>query len=330
MSLDHFHRPSSLAEALDLKARYGADARFVAGGTDLLVKMRAGVVAPGAIIDLNRLAELRTMVRGDGVLRIGACVTAATVREDRWLCRHFPALTRAARWLGGPQMQHVATIGGNLANASPAADTVPALMAAGATVVLEKTGGHREMPFEDFLAGPGRTVIEADEIVREVRVPLASFDPPDPRPAEGFADDVRLNRWASRGSVPGSGEWTTNAFYKVGPRLAQVISVACFAGWLRVRDGVVVDARFAYGSAAPVTKRGLHGEEAVKGRALDPDVIESAVAAISNDISPIDDVRGSAAYKSALCANATRAFLQDAAGRDLAAPPVPAAGGPAK
>jgi len=313
--VERFERPESLKEALRLKAEFGADARPVTGGTDLLVKMRAGHAAPRILLDLTHIPRLNEIRRTKTELLFGATVTAAQCIRDPHIRSAFPALWRAAEWLGGPQMQHVGTLGGNLANASPAADTVPALMVAGAKVKLTSASASRVLAFEDFLVGPGRTVIAPDELVEEIRVPLKSLEPADPRPLLNAEDAFRLNVIPLHdNAVKPKGEFTTNMFYKAGARLAQVISIACMAGWARMRDGKVVDVRLAYGSAAPVTRRGLNAENAVRGKRLTPELVEEAVRALTGDIKPISDVRGSADYKRVLCENYTRAFLQDAAG----------------
>jgi CO/xanthine dehydrogenase FAD-binding subunit len=316
--IEAYHRPTTLGEALELKSRHGAEARFVVGGTDLLVKLRAGIVGPRHIIDLSRVSELRGMRRTDTHLVFGATTTAEDCIGEPWIREQFPALWRSAQWLGGPQMQHVATLGGNLGNASPAADTVPSMMVAGAEITLAGAAGTRKLAIEDFLVGPGRTVIAPGEIIREIAVPLAAFAPADPRALLNPADAFRLNVLPARGPLPdGTGEWTTNMFYKAGARLAQVISIVCMAGWARMDGRRVVDIRLAFGSAAPVTKRGLNAESVVRGRELTADLVEEAAAAVLNDVSPITDVRGSADYKRLLCQNYTRLFLQDLAGLKL-------------
>jgi xanthine dehydrogenase FAD-binding subunit len=322
--IQKFFRPATWRDALALKAEWRGDARAVAGGSDLLVKIRAGHAAPRAIIDVHQIERLKRLERTKTHLVLCAGVTAAQCIRDPWIRDQYPALWRACQWLGGPQMQHMATLGGNLANASPAADTVPALMALGATVKLTSVKTSRIMPLEDFLVGPGRTVIAPDELIEEIRVPLKGFDPADPRPLLDPQDAFRLNAVPRHdASAPPPADYTTNMFHKAGARLAQVISIACMAGWVRVKGGKVADARLCYGSAAPTTRRGLNAEAALKGQVLSRDVIEAAVAALAKDIAPIDDVRGTAAYKRALCENHTRLFLQDAAGLPLTAAPRP-------
>ena len=318
--IQEFFQPRSLGEALELKQQWGVDARPVVGGSDLLVKIRAGIISPKAILDLSRVAELGRFERDDEELVIGANVTAEQCIRDPWIHEHFPALWRACQWLGGPQMQHVGTLGGNLANASPAADTVPAIMVAGGVVKLTSLRGSRLLAVEDFLVGPGRTKIEPDELIEEISVPMASFTPRNPRTLLTAADESRLNAAPQHEALDPAreDEYTINMFYKAGARLAQVISIACVAGWARMKGRTVADIRLAYGSAAPTTKRGRRTEEAVKGKALTPALIEQACAVVAQDVSPIDDVRGSGEYKMMLCTNYTRLFLRDLAGLEPA------------
>ncbi|MCB2153320.1 FAD binding domain-containing protein [bacterium] len=318
--IQEFFQPRSLGEALELKQQWGADARPVVGGTDLLVKIRDGIVAPKAILDLSRVPELRRFERREDAFVFGAAVTAERCIRDAWIHEHFPALWRASQWLGGPQMQHVGTLGGNLANASPAADTVPALMVAGAVVKLTSLRGSRTLAIEDFLVGPGRTRIEPDELIEEISVPMTSFNPANPRKLLTAADEFRLNVTPRHAPLDATSdqEYTINMFYKAGARLAQVISIACVAGWARMKGNTVVDIRLAYGSAAPTTKRGHRTEEMVRGKQLTPTLIESACEAVAQDISPIDDVRGSGDYKLMLCTNYTRLFLRDLIGLEPA------------
>ena len=292
----------------------GASLRAVCGGTDLLVKLRAGHAVVPHFLDLTRIEALKGHGRRDGELVFGAACTAEECVRDPWIEEFFPALWRACQWLGGPQMQHVGTLGGNLANASPAADTVPALMVAGAKVTLVNARGRRTVAFEDFLVGPGRTVLAADELVADIRVPLTTFENPDPRPLLNGGAKYRLDVVPEHDPTVAAAEFTTNMFYKAGARLAQVISIACVAAWARVKSGRIEDVRFAYGSAAPTTRRGRTAEDVLRGQALDASAIEAAVEAVNRDISPIDDIRGSAEYKRAICRNFTRAFLRDLAG----------------
>ncbi len=169
-----YARPESLAETYAL---LGAEpgARLLAGGTDLLVGVRKGTVVPPLVIDVKRVAELQGgIVERDGTLRIGAGTVLTDVIADRRVQEAYPALVEAARVVGSIQIRNRATLAGNLCNASPAADTVPPLLVAGAQLELASPAGHRRVPLAEFLIGPGRTVLEPAELVTAIELPLAA------------------------------------------------------------------------------------------------------------------------------------------------------------
>ena len=166
-------RPKSLAELFDLRRVHGADARILAGGTDLLVRVRKGSGWPDAIVDLKSVRELNADISElDGRIRIGARVVMTDVIEKKRMQEHFPALVEAARVVGSVQIRNRATLAGNLCNASPAADTAPPLLAHGAIVNLVGESGSRQLPLAEFFEGPGRTVLAPDEIVESIDLPL--------------------------------------------------------------------------------------------------------------------------------------------------------------
>jgi carbon-monoxide dehydrogenase medium subunit len=152
---------------------HGPGARLLAGGTDLLVRAKKGFELPSVVIDLKRVAELRDDITGyDGGIRIGARAVMTDVIDNKWLREHFPALIEAAMAVGSVQIRNRATVAGNLCNASPAADTAPALLAYGARLNLVSESGKRHVPLDDFFAGPGRTVLAPGEIVESIDVQL--------------------------------------------------------------------------------------------------------------------------------------------------------------
>lgn len=168
-----YMRPNSLDELLALMRQHGKDARLLAGGTDLLVRLRTATDWPRVVIDLKRVAELRADVtQVDGRVRIGARTVMTDVIENTIVRQHFPALVEAARVVGSVQIRNRATLAGNLCNASPAADTAPVLLAYGATVNLASASGLRQLPLEEFFAGPGRTVLNTGEIVASIDLSL--------------------------------------------------------------------------------------------------------------------------------------------------------------
>jgi carbon-monoxide dehydrogenase medium subunit len=167
-----YHRPDSLAAASELLGREGAIA--LAGGTDLLVAMRHAKIRPSLMVDLKSVMDLRDEITnyGSHTLEIGGRVVMRQVIDDSSVSRHFPALMKAASVVGSVQIRNRATLAGNLCNASPAADTAPALIAYSATVCVTGPGGARTVPVEDFFVGPGSTVLAEDEIVTSVRIPI--------------------------------------------------------------------------------------------------------------------------------------------------------------
>ncbi len=167
--------PASLDELLRLLDQYGPDAKILAGGTDLIVRLRSGRMLPRIVIDLKRVASLRPdIVEADSCLRIGARTVMADVISDDRIRRHFPALAEAAGVVGSVQIRHRATLAGNICNASPAADTAPALLVYDAVANLAGLHGPRRVPLCAFFTGPGRTVLQRAEIVESIDLPLAA------------------------------------------------------------------------------------------------------------------------------------------------------------
>ncbi|MFH1533000.1 MAG: FAD binding domain-containing protein [Pseudomonadota bacterium] len=277
-----------LAACLELKARFGANALPVAGGTDASLRLRSGQWRPAVLFSL-RASCLHHLKRTDDELTIGACVTMATLAADDAVRTTWSALAVAAGGLGSPLIRNLATLGGNLGNASPCADTAPPLLVYEAQIVVRSTRGLRSLPVERFFTGPGGTAMKEDELIIEVRVP---------RPPEG----------------------TVATFRKFGPRRANVIAASSLATALTFQDGVVARARLAAGSVAPTPLRLLRVEGFLLGRAAtdlaDPRIREEAAELLLEEVVPIDDVRGSAWYKGRVAANALIRELAAAAEKE--------------
>ena len=170
-----YARPNDLSDALSLLAEHGPDARVLAGGTDVLVRLRSGQMRPGIVVDVKHIGELRPdIVETDGRLRIGARAVMTDIIADLRIRRHCPALVEAAAVVGSVQIRNRATLAGNICNASPAADTAPVLLAHGATVNLIASSGPRHVPLHEFFIAPGRTVLGPGELVESIDLPLAS------------------------------------------------------------------------------------------------------------------------------------------------------------
>lgn len=264
-----YHQACDLADALKLAGEFGSRKRVLAGGTDVLVRLKEGMVDESVIVDISRVAELRTIREEAGIVHIGACVTHADIAHSDVVQLHGCALAMAAERVGGPQIRNMGTIGGNVANASPAGDTIPALVVLDATVVLASVRGTRTVPILDFFTGPGRSVLCSDELVTEV-------------------------------SFPATGAREFTRFRKLGSRQAMTISTASVAVYFRL-DGRhrIVQARIAFGSVAPTVVRALKTEELFRRLPGMPawDTVRGAAQMAWKEVAPIDDLRASALYR---------------------------------
>lgn len=275
-------RPTTLAEALAFAATQAGKPGGVtplAGATDLFVPFNAGQLAPTTFLDLQGIAELARAPRWDGdTYRLHALSTYTESRRDPRVVERLPLLAAAARELGALQIQNRGTWVGNVANASPAADGVPALLAYHAVLELASVRGRRPVPLEAYFTGYKQSVRAPDELI--------------------VAIDVK---------VPGPG--ARHFFRKVGTRRMQAISKVVAAGVLELGEaGVVARATLALGSVAPVTLRARHVEEALLGRRLDAATTEAAARAVHEDIAPIDDIRSTRLYRARIAERLVRAF----------------------
>lgn len=259
--------PRTLDEAVGAFAAAAGAARILAGGTDLLVQMRTGAVRPELIIDIKSIDEMTTIVETvDGGFCIGAAVSGAVLAEHPRFGEVWPGVLEAVNLIGSTQVQGRASPGGNLCNASPAADSVPAMVAAAARVTVQGPNGRREIPVEAVLAGPGRTTLAPGEIV-------VSFSLP-PRPK-------------------GSGD----AYLRMIPRTEMDIAVVGCGVNLTLKDGIVTAARVGLGAVAPTVLLVADAAKALIGSTLDETALEQAAAACRAACRPIDDKRGTIAYR---------------------------------
>ncbi|MEO1688151.1 MAG: FAD binding domain-containing protein [Pseudomonadota bacterium] len=265
-------RPATLPEALNALA--SAERRVAAGCTDLLAATAAKTL-PGPALDITAIPELRAIERSEEGLRLGAAVTWTQVARAN-LPPALRGLQQAARQVGALQVQNRGTLGGNLCNASPAADGVPPLLTLDAQVELRCAAGLRRLPLPAFLTGPRRTACRADELLTAILIPAAALG------GEG-------------------------AFLKLGARAHLVISIAMTAARLRLKDGVVAEAALAVGACGPVAVRLPQVEAALIGRAPDPARIDDASVAAA--LSPIDDLRADAAFRARGAAELLRRTL---------------------
>lgn len=272
--------PRTLDEALALVRAEPGVWRPFAGGTDLMVLLEAGRLEHRKFFSIRHLKELRGVSESDGQVRVGALTTYTDVRRSELLRRFFPMLGQAARETGGIAIQNRGTVGGNIANASPAADTPPALLAYGAEVELVSAEGARRVSYAEFHTGYKQTLMREDELLAAVILP---------KPTEGARHFYR----------------------KVGTRRAQAISKVCFAALAEVEGDSLKEVRIALGSVAPVVLRCRRTEEVLRGRRLDEEVLSAAVYEVAREVTPIDDVRSTARYRTRVTQNLLREFLRE-------------------
>lgn len=282
-SFEYF-APTTVEELAALLARYGEKAKVLAGGTDLLVAMKDRLLRPAYVIDIGDLAALQGLVYEEGRgLNIGAGVKIAALERSPVVRDRYHALYQAARQLGSPQVRAMATVGGNCCNASPAAETPPALIALEATVRLVSAGGRREMPLEEFILGNRVTALRADEF-------LESFHLPEPWPHS-----------ASR-------------YLCLGLREAMeidAVNVAVNVG-LTPDGGAVERVRVVLGAVGPAPIRAVEAEGLLVGRAPDEGLLEKAAEACAAAARPIDDLRASAEYRRRMVKVLARRSLAEA------------------
>jgi len=280
-------RPVRLADALDALAAHGGDARIVAGGTDVLVELQRGVKPTATLIDVSALHELKYVRRDGDIVRIGGLATHNDVLAAPFARDAMLPLAQACIEVGAPQIRARGTIAGNLVTASPANDMIAPLIALDAGVTLRSSRGERVVALRDFFTGFRTTQLRSDELISEITF----------RALDG----------ATRG-----------IFLKLGLRRAQAISVIDIAAVVaRAADGSVREARIALGCLAPTVVRAPSAERAVIGRPLDATTCAAAGRAACDDAAPIDDIRGSAAYRTTtLAALVARALERIADGRE--------------
>ena len=284
--------PHSLADAFALLASASSpDARLtpLAGGTDVMVRMTGEIgEPPSRLLDLWRLDELRGISSDGGAITLGALTTYRDIRRSVACREHLPALVEAAATIGAAQIQNRGTLGGNIANASPAGDTLPVLLALDAEIVVGGSRGERTIPAADFWVAYRRTALAADELILRVRIPVAG------------GREAR--------------------FRKIGTRRAQAISKVVMALAWRERGGSAAsarawsDVRVAVGSVADRPIRARATEAILDGAAPTPETADAAAAVLAGEITPIDDVRSTADYRRAVAARVLHRLIRDAGG----------------
>jgi carbon-monoxide dehydrogenase medium subunit len=279
--------PKSIADTVGLLANAPqGTARILAGGTDLLAQMRNGAIAPELLIDVKKIPELGSIERlPDGGFRIGAAVSGAVLGEHEELAAAWPGVVEATELIGSVQIQGRASLGGNLCNASPAADSVPALIAAAAVCTVAGPGGVRTLAVEDVVVGPGKTALEPGEFIVDFRLPA--------RPARA-----------------------SDAYLRMIPRTEMDIAIVGVGVSLALDDaGLCTSARVALGAVAATQLLVGEASDALIGTPVDDDALQAAGAASSAAAKPIDDKRGTVEYRRTVAGVLTRRAAQIALDR---------------
>ena len=272
--------PGNLEAALRLLADEPGTCRPFAGGTDLMVLLESGKLPPGRYVSIWGLRELQGITVTPAEVSLGGLTTYTDVLSHSVLQSDFPLLCAAARETGGIATQNRGTLGGNIANASPAADSPPALLAYDAELELVSMRGTRRVPYDRFHSGYKVMDLAPDEIIHRIIL-------------------SRLHA-----------AWR-QVYRKVGTRRAQAISKICFAAAVDLDGSRVRDVRVALGSVAPTVVRCVHAETALRGQALDADIAAAASTALTRDVAAVDDLRSTARYRLRVAQNLLRQFLSE-------------------
>ena len=281
----HYEAPTSLDQAIGLLAAAGDDGRMLAGGTDLIIQMRAGVQEPGQVIDAKKIPELQTLsYDAQSGLRLGAALACCEIIDNPTVRQHYPGLVEAAGLIGSDQILARASVGGNVCNGSPAADTTPALIALGATCHIAGPNGTREVAVEDVVTAPGQTALAADELLVEFRIPA---------PPAKAAD----------------------CYQRFIPRNEMDIAVVGVGSCVALDGDTCSAARIGLGAVAARPLLAKEAGAVLVGKPLDDAAIDAAAKLAQAAASPISDMRGTAEFRTHLVGVLTRRTLEEAAAR---------------
>jgi aerobic carbon-monoxide dehydrogenase medium subunit len=270
MNVNNFEylRPTTINEAISLHETYGTQAKYIAGGTDVMVKIKEAKLRPQYVISLNGLKGLDHIIQEKGELRIGSMVTHRMLELSPIIRKEFPILTDAVENIGSVQIRNVATIGGNVVNAVPSADSAVPLITLGAEIRLMGLKGERNMPLEDFFVGPGKTRIDSGEILSEIVIPK----PPS---------------------------HTGAAYWKHTRRAAMELPILGVAVLITLDDDMqtCTEVRIGLGVVAPTPMRAKNAEAVLKGKKIDEEILKKAGAAAAQECKARDSIRGKAWYR---------------------------------
>jgi CO/xanthine dehydrogenase FAD-binding subunit len=279
--------PGTLEKVLALYADEPGSWLPIAGGTDVMVLYAAGKLPARKLVNIGDLRELRRIEVTFSEARIGAGCTYTDLRQHSVIANEFPLLARAAAWTGGIANQNRGTLGGNIANASPAGDSLPVLLVYDADLILVSVRGERRIPYRTFHTGYKKTLLAPDELIHSICIS---------RNLKGYVSYAK----------------------KVGTRNAQAISKVFLAAMARISNATIEDVRLAAGSVGPVPIRLTGTELALAGRAIDNSLLDTASKVMAEEIQPIDDIRSTAAYRSVVLRNLLGEFLRGLPGARIA------------
>jgi len=271
-----YHEPDTLREACSLLSELGEEAKLLAGGTDLIVRMKRGDQTPKNVINIKKIKTLDFIQEECEGYRIGALTRLSDIVDHEGLREYMPVICSAARSIGSAQVRNIATLGGNLCNAAPSADMAPGLLVLDANVTLEGLEGERTLPLESFFLGPGSVDLKNGEVLKEISVP---FPPPG----------------------------TRQIYIKHGPRHAMDIAVVGIAVALTIEKETnrCNKARISLGAVAPTPLRAQKTEELIQGKQLDAIPMGLVSETVRQEATPISDVRGSAEYRTEMISTLT-------------------------
>jgi CO/xanthine dehydrogenase FAD-binding subunit len=279
--------PGTLEEVLRLHAGEPGSWLPIAGGTDVMVLYASGKLQARKLVNIGSLRELRNIEVAAAEVRIGAGCTYTELRQHSVIRDEFPLLPRAAAWTGGIANQNRGTLGGNIANASPAGDSLPVLLVYDADLILVSSRGERRIPYRTFHTGYKKTLLGADELIHSICMR---------RNLAGYASYAK----------------------KVGARNAQAISKVFLAATARVSNARIRDVRLAAGSVGPIPIRLARTELALAGQTVNNSLLEAAGKIMAEEIQPIDDIRSTAGYRTAVLRNLLGEFLRGLPGARIA------------
>ena len=278
-----YYRPDNIQELLELVNKVGARGKILAGGTDLISGVRAGkITLPENVIDINRVG-LNSIDYSGGVVNVGAAAKLSDISASNIVTTRIPILAAAISEMGSTQVRNMGTIGGNLCNASPAADTAPPLLVLDSKLHIMGAGGEKVVSVHEFFLGPGKSLLSSKEVLTRIEVPMQPLD-------------------------------AKCAFVKLGRRKSLTLSTVCVAAIVRTKNGTFEDARIALGAVAPTPLRIRKAEESIKGKRVCEESIDEASTIVRNEVKPITDVRASEEYRRQMSYELTKMTLSRLSG----------------